>query len=115
MKQVWFDRDSFVGDAFKVHQKWLRQTKRDLEQGIKNITDILGDIREDIASDVVNDKKLAQNRLYALKLVLGQPAGHFEKDIDGFELDDPCGAAEVVADSAAAVKYIRIPLASLAD
>lgn len=74
VEQVWFDRDSIISAALRSHQTWMRPIRRDLEAVAVNTADVLEGVPNEVKDDVKNEIKLCQNRVYALKLVLGAKA-----------------------------------------
>ncbi|CAK0826858.1 unnamed protein product, partial [Prorocentrum cordatum] len=84
----WFDRDAQVSAALRSHENWQKGAKADLEKGIESARDVLESVSADVEDNVKNEKKLCKNRLYALRLVLGDGASTPE-DWDLFDSKPP--------------------------
>ena len=71
-KETWFNRDELVSASLRSHQTWLRSTKRDLQKDVASAQKAMDDVGIDVRGDVKNEMRLCKNRVYALKLVIGE-------------------------------------------
>ena len=82
-KERWFGRDAAVASALKGHQGWLKTTRRDMNTIITSSQVAIENVTPDVEDEVKNEMKLAKNRLYALRLVMGDRSGDFAEDRPG--------------------------------
>mgnify|MGYP001813951621 CR=1 FL=1 len=74
-KEAWFDRDAAVASALKGHQAWIKNTKLSIQTTMEGLKQALDKVTPEVEEEVKNESKLAKNRLYALKLIMGTGVG----------------------------------------
>ncbi len=82
-KEHWFARDDEVARALRTHTDWIKSTTQALQGSSQQLKEALESVPLIMKGDVKNESKLCQNRLYAVKLVLGikaTPGGDHEDD-----------------------------------
>ena len=81
-KKIWWDRDASISACIKSHASWLKATKTTLTGTVEKLKGTIGKVTADIEDEVRNEARLARNRLYALRLVLGEPVKVEEPEAD---------------------------------
>ncbi len=69
---MWFARDDEIAKALRAHREYLSTTRRTLEPCRDGLTEAIDSVPREQKDEVQNEIKLCRNRLYALKLALGQ-------------------------------------------
>ena len=70
--EPWFDKDGQYGTAIKKHNEYMQNTTKTFKDVIKSAIDTSKEIRPAIQETVKNEKRLVDNRVWAIKLVLGK-------------------------------------------
>jgi hypothetical protein len=77
-----FARDDEIAKALRVHREWMGTMGKTLEAAKANLQESLQMVPSAMVEDVKNEVKLCRNRMYALKLVLGESDKVDEDDED---------------------------------
>jgi hypothetical protein len=72
-KETWFARDDEVTKALRTHREYITGTKKAFAAAKDSLIASLECVPTDMKDEVINEAKLCKNRLYAVRLILGEP------------------------------------------
>ncbi len=70
--KIWFARDDEIAKALRAHREYLATTRKTLETCRDGLKEAIDSVPSEHKDEVKNEIKLCRNRMYALKLALGQ-------------------------------------------